>query len=196
MPAETDDNQGLVARLAARGRAFKDALKAARTELAQAKADLQARDATIADLKPLADGSRAEALAAELRTLKHRGKFDAIAGELGARPGAVEDLYTLSGYKPEADTVDEAAVRAAIEAQKTARPYLFGEASAAAGEGTPTPTPTPTQPAGPGANRGGSTAAPPARYTEAQLSDPAFVMANWDSNVQQAKDGVERGFAR
>lgn len=192
--ASLAEDQGLVARLAARGRAFKDALKRAREDLALAKTDIQARDARIAELQPLADGSKAEALAAELRTLKHRGRFDAIAGELGVRPGAVEDLYALSGYKPEADTVDDAAIRAAIDGQKTARPYLFGGAEAEATSGDSTPTPTLA--AGPGSGRGGSTAAPPARYTEAQLSDPAFVMRNWEANVQQAKDTLERGFGR
>lgn len=190
-PAE---DQGLVARLAAEKRSAQHARKRAVEELAAAQRDLEAARATISELKPLADGSKAQELAAELRTLKHRGRFDAIAGELGVRPGAVEDLYALSGYKPEADTVDEAAVRAAIEGQRTARPYLFGEASA---EGTPpTPAPTPTLPAGPGASRGGSTTVPPARFTDDQLSDVTFVMNNWDANVQQAKDGIARGFTR
>ncbi len=191
-PAE---DPGTIARLAAKGRGYRDALKLEREKTAQLQRDLDASKATISELKPLADGSKAQELAAELRTLKHRGKFDAIAGELGVRPGAIEDLYALSGYKPEADTVDEAAVRAAIEAQKTARPFLFGgEASGTRAEAPPAAPPT--LPAGPGASRGGSTSVPPARFTDDQLSDVTFVMNNWDANVQQAKDGIARGFAR
>lgn len=187
------DDPGTVAQLAAEKRSVQHTLKRVRGELEQLRRDLDASKAKVAELQPLADGSKANELAAELRTLKHRGRFDAIAGELGVRPGAIEDLYALSGYKPEADTVDDAAIRAAIEAQATARPYLFGEASAEATPPTPTP---PTLPAGPGVNRGGSTTVPPARFTEDQLSDPIFVMQNWAANVQQAQDGIARGFSR
>lgn len=188
LPAE---DAGTIARLAATRRAFKDALKREREKTAQLKRDLDLSNAKVVELQPLADGSKAKELHAQLLTLKHRGRFDAIAAESGVKAGAaLEDLWAGSGYKAEADQVDEDAIRQAITAQKAARPYLFGEATAEAS------TAEVKLPAGPGANRGGSTTTPPARFTDDQLSDPAFVMRNWDANVQQAQDVLARGMGR
>lgn len=184
-----DQGDGILARIAAQRRSFKEALHRERETTAALRRDLEAQAAEVARLKPLADGSRVGALESELATLKHRGRFDEAARAAGARPEALGDLYALSGYAPEGEP-DEAKIKAAIDGQKASRSYLFGsteDASAAA---------TSTTGAGPGAGRGAGTSAPPARYTEAQLSDPAFVMANWDSNVLQAKDALARGLVR
>lgn len=188
-PVAADQGDGILARIAAQRRSFKEALARERDRTAALQRDLEAQTAELARLKPLADGSRVGALEAELATIKHRGRFDSVARDAGARPEALNDLYALSGYQPEGDP-DESKIKAAIEGQRTGRPYLFGSVEDTSAGGS-----RPAQP-GPGSGRGAGTSAPPARYTEAQLSDPAFVMANWDSNVQQAQAAIERGLVR
>lgn len=184
-----DSGDGILARIAAQRRSFKEALHREREKTNSLQRDLEARNAELAKLKPLADGSRVGALEAELATLKHRGRFDTVARDAGARPEALDDLYKLSGYQAEGEP-DDGKIKAAIDAQKTGRAYLFGSVEdASAG------VERPAQP-GPGSGRGAGTSAPPARYTEAQLSDPAFVMANWDANVKQAQAALDRGLVR
>lgn len=110
---------------------------------------------------PTAD-ERVAKLTEENRTLKHRTAFEKLArGKL--RDEALDDAWSLSGYKPESDEVDEAAIGKLIDDQVARRPYLAppaaeGSATATAPKpGAPTKT-TPTTPITPaeGAGRGGA----------------------------------------
>ncbi len=194
----TGTGNGLVARLAAERRAFKDALKRVRGELAQLKTTLQTKETELTTAKQAADGNasaeQVRKLTAELRTIKHRNAFDKIAGEAKVKPGAaLDDLWNGSGYKPEADQVDEAAIRQAIEAQKTARPYLFdladgSTATPADGSTTTPPAPKP----GPAYGQGGSTTTA-AKFTDDQLSDPVFAFKNFERISAAASERVARG---
>lgn len=172
-----------------------ESLKTAKTTLETAKT---AAETELSSLKAKNDVptalKRVDELTGELRIIKHRKVFDKLATDSGVKPEALEDLYQLSGYKAETDVIDEAAVKAAIDGQKTARSYLFG----AAGETVETPAPgTPPQaqqlPPGPGSNRGGSPITPPQKFTEAQLSDPEFCMKNYAAITAAASESIARG---
>lgn len=198
-------NFNLGARLGAKIRAYATKLKTVEAE----NADLKTRATTaetarttaeteLATLKAAKDVptalKRVDELTAELRGIKHRAVFDKLASEAGVKPGAVDDLYRLSEYKADADTVDEAAVKSLIEAQKASRGFLFGEADEATEQPAPgTPAPDQQLPAGPGVNRGGSILKGPRQFTEAQLSDAEFCMKNHAAIAAASADKIERG---
>jgi hypothetical protein len=60
-----------------------------------------------------------------IRVGTHRKAFDTAAAAQGVRPEAIDDLWTLSGYKAEGDTPDPAAISSTIETVKAAKSYLF-----------------------------------------------------------------------
>ncbi len=76
--------------------------------------------------------AKVEELQAIIRAGKHRSAFDKAAEAAGVEPRAALDLWTLSGYKADAEEPDAAAITTAIAAAKESRPYLFRPA---AGEG-------------------------------------------------------------
>lgn len=59
------------------------------------------------------------------RELLHRGTFEKVAKSLGANETALQDLYSLSGYKPESDEVDEERIKAVVSSTLEARPYFL-----------------------------------------------------------------------
>jgi hypothetical protein len=86
--------------------------------------------------------ARVAALTGQLRELKHRTAFEKLAkGKV--RDEAVDDLYQLSGYKPEADDPDEAALGQLLTDQLAKRPLFAAPA--------PTEPAAPAAPARPGA---------------------------------------------
>lgn len=113
-------------------------------------------------------------LKGQIRERDHKDAFGKLAKELGIHEAAIDDAYTLSGYKPEADSPDADALRSLIESQVAARPWLKAPAPVADsqphanGLTPPAGGPggqsrfTPTNPAstpGPGAGRAISTLA-------------------------------------
>lgn len=66
-----------------------------------------------------------ETLKGEVVAEKHKGAFVKLAKELKVRDEAVDDLFTLSGYKPEGDEPNEAALKGLIQGVVQARPYLL-----------------------------------------------------------------------
>jgi predicted nuclease with TOPRIM domain len=106
----------------------------------------------------------------KLRDRDHRDKFKELATAAGVTaPKAIEDLYQLSGYKPEKDEIDEQTIQAAIGSTLQGRDWLKSPTTAAgaangqpAGSGTRTgqapgqATPQPPLQPGPGASRGGA----------------------------------------
>jgi hypothetical protein len=104
----------------------------------------------------------------KLRDRDHRDKFRELAAAAGVTHSkALDDLYALSGYKPEADEIDEPKLKAAISQALQGRDWLKSLAPAAgAANGQPGASGTQTgqqagqatlQP-GPGASRGGASA--------------------------------------
>jgi predicted nuclease with TOPRIM domain len=104
----------------------------------------------------------------KLRDRDHRDKFKELAQAAGVtEKKALDDLYQLSGYKPEADDIDEKKITAAISTALQGRDWLKSPATgAAAPNGQPAAAGTqtgqtagqatsPLQP-GPGASRGGA----------------------------------------
>lgn len=196
-PRRRSEDPSTIARLAAKARGYLERYnqEKARADGLQSKLDAQTTEMTT--LREKADGStsarKVEELTAELRGLKHRAVFDRLAGEAGVRQGAADDLYQLSGWKPEADAVDEAAMKQAIADQKGKRGYLFGEAGTTTPADDSTPPATPPSPKpGPAYGQGGSTTSTP-RFTEEQLSDPVFAFKNYDKISAAASERVARG---
>ncbi len=169
-----------VARLGAQRKKWKDAASRLTTERDAYKTELDALKAKPAD-------PTATQLRAELREIKHRLVFDKIATELHARPEAMEDLWKLSGYTPEADVADEEAIKGVIAEQAKTRAYLFGEGDPAA-DGTPAPLVKP----GVGTGQGKS----PAGAPQLSLHDPSdvkFWFNNFGAIAAASKERVSRG---
>lgn len=149
---------GLVARLASRARGLKEALQAATAERDTLRARAAQLEQQVAELGQRTDATaaaaRVEELTAELRGLRHRAVFERVAAARKARPEAIEDLWQLSGYRPEADQADEAALGQLLDAQAKQRPYLFADA----GQGGQTAAEPPRP--GPASGQGGPAAAP------------------------------------
>lgn len=106
----------------------------------------------------------------KLRDRDHRDKFRELATAAGVTaPKALDDLYALSGYKPEADDIDAGKIQAAIGSALQGRDWLKSpNTGAVAPNGPPAAAGTrtgqapgqatqqpPLQP-GPGASRGGA----------------------------------------
>jgi hypothetical protein len=70
-------------------------------------------------------------LKGEIRTRDHRKVFDKVAKEAGVLDKAVDDLWTLSGYKAEGDAPDEKSIGELMKGAKDARPHLFAAPEAA-----------------------------------------------------------------
>ena len=105
----------------------------------------------------------------KLRDRDHRDKFRELGRKAGVTADkALDDLYQLSGYKPEADEIDEAKITTAITSALQGRDWLksaAGAAAPAAGAANGRPAGAGSQPAGagganlqpgPGASRGGA----------------------------------------
>ncbi|OJW20454.1 MAG: hypothetical protein BGO49_04395 [Planctomycetales bacterium 71-10] len=193
------ENAGTIARLAAKARGYLEKYNQEKIRADGLKTQVDGLTSEVTTLREKADGStsarKVEELTAQLRGLKHRAVFDRLAGEAGVKPGATDDLYQLSGWKPEADAVDEAAMKQAIADQKGKRGYLFGEAEAGApppADGSTTTTPPPAPKPGPAYGQGGSTTTAP-KFTDDQLSDPVYSFNNFEKISAAASERVARG---
>ena len=185
---------GTVIRLASKARGYLAQYKTEKSRTDGLKTDVDKLQGEVQQLRESTSAKKVEELTGELRGLKHRAVFDRLAKEQGVREGAANDLYQLSGWKADGDVVDETAMKQAIEAQKTARAYLFGEAqpNPAGDGGTPPTTPPPTPKPGPAHGQGGGVTNPP-KFTDDQLSDPKFAYLNFDKISAAASERVARG---
>ena len=118
--AKTHSDDGLVARLASQRARFRDQATTAAKERDTLRTENTRLAAEVADLKTRSDSSAAVKRVAELegklRDVEHRKVFDKAAKLKGAAEAALDDLWTLSGYKAEGDLADEVAlVEAASE---------------------------------------------------------------------------------
>src|SRR4051812_41143777 len=95
----------------------REANKEARDRRPELKALASERDRYRAEAADDPGGLRARvaALSGELREIRHRAAFDRLAGEAGVKdPSKREAAWSLSGYRPEADDVDDAGVAGVI----------------------------------------------------------------------------------
>ncbi len=99
-------------------------------------------------------------LTGKVRGLTHRQAFEAAAKTLKVSDSArIADLFALSGYKPDADEIDQAKLTEVIGDALKGRPWLL-DAEAATLTPTPAPTPATPQPAAEAATKtpeGGTT---------------------------------------
>ena len=128
--------------------------------------------------------ARIEELTSEVRGYKHKGVFRDKAGEAGVDPKALDVLWRESGYKADADDVNEDAIAEAITRAKESHPFLFR----AAIEGEPTPPPLPRPPLG--HDRGAAPSSGTFVVRESQAADPAWKMANQAAFNQAGKNGT------
>jgi len=177
-PAEGD--LGTVARLGAAKAKFKNAARILTTERDAARTELAKLQAENAELKAKADTSvtakRVTELEAQIRTGNHRAAFARAAAAKGVAPEAVDDLWNLSGYKAEKDTVDEAALAALIDEQKAKRAYLFAPKPTDGQAGNLTEALRPGPASGQGGNQ--SSGNGKLQVSKAQLRDPMWMQAN------------------
>lgn len=193
-----DTSNATIARLANQRTKFRGAAAkltgerdTARTELAQARADL-------------VEAQKHAGAAAELATLreqvkndKHRGKFNELAKAAGAKEKALDDLWERSGYKADGDVPNEKAMAKLIEAQREARDYLFeaeGTTPAATGDdeeddGAPSVPELEAPRPGPARGQGGTkrSTGSQTQFTDAQLRDPEWCFANAGKLATAAK---------
>lgn len=195
-PPVVSGEAGIVARLAAQKTKFKSAWKSLADKVAGYEKTIADLTAERDNLKIQADTSLAakkvDELTGQLRTLKHRQAFDNAALKAGAKPSALEDLWKLSEIKAEADEPDAKAIGEVIDAQKQARAWAFGTTAEPKLGPDGKPIEPPIVKPGPASGQGGNTTASPTFSTE-QLSDPKFVMMNWERISAAAAERVARG---
>lgn len=188
----SNNDSGLVARLASQRTKFRaavDRLTAERDDLKATLAKVTTeRDGLAAKADTGGASKRVEELTAELRTLKHRAKFDELALKSGADPKKLGDLWELSKLKTDTDQPDETAIGKVIAEQKTAREWAFQAPQAEQPPANPDTIPRP----GPASGQGGKTAVAPL-LSEPQIADVKYQMLNFDRISADAADRVARG---
>jgi hypothetical protein len=171
---------------------FKHKLEVANAKIAEQAKQLEDIQVEITGLRTKADTSASARRVAELeqqiREIGHRKVFDSVAlkPEIGARPEALDDLWSLSGYKAEGDP-DPDVIGALLSEQKGKRSYLFGGATSS--QEKPPPKPGPAS---------GQSKPPPGAPQllddgDPRHSDVLYQFTNWREIQKAAADKVARG---
>ena len=197
-PAESQE-LGTVARLGAQRSKWKAQAKNLVAERDAEKAKVADLQKQIDDLKKAGGPEEIAKLRQQLRETGHRSKFDELAKAANVDPRALQDLWEKSGYKAEGDAPDEAKIKTAIEAQKTARPFLFQAAQGDGEQGelehgfdpfatAPAEAPRP----GPGRGQGGTA---PNRagvlgISQQQARDPNWCFANSAALAKASNEAI------
>ncbi len=138
------------------------------------------------------------------RVSKHQDAFKQAAKAAGVLEDALDDAWSLSGYKPGEGDPDDAVIQTTVKGLIETRPWLKAGIAADAAQANPDGSkaaPDGATPAsslaakgkGPGMGRGASPAGSQAnvlRATRAQLNDPAWKAANRDAIVEAYKAGT------
>lgn len=195
-PLAIDPSQ-LVARLGAQRQKFKAAAQHLTTQRDGLQAEVDRLTKENSDLKGKADNSatakRVLELEQQIREGNHRRAFDRLAKAKGVPEDSLDLLWQVSGYKAQADEIDEPALSAVIDEQK-AKPgvsRLFGAAAPPVKEGQSTP---PNKPA-PGSGQGGGSpnGVPPMAHDDTRWSDVAYMMNNFQAVADAASQRIARG---
>lgn len=123
-----------------------------------------------------AERKRADALAQQIRDIRHRDAFYKKVREAGAPSDVVEDLWNLAGFKPEKDEVDEEAIQEVVYSLKSSKPRWFEPEKAQDSQGE-AQSQQPDRKPSPAAGRGGEMQGPRGKtYTTADMQDPRKAM--------------------
>ncbi len=127
-----------------------------------------------------------ESLLGEHRTLKHKATFDRLARAAGAKDEAIDDLFSLAGYKAESDEADERKLGDLVDAMREKRGYAFAES-----KGSSTTEQPKTQFGSPAETRGGRLGSRDFVVTRQQLADPKWSLdkANRAAMAAAQKEG-------
>jgi hypothetical protein len=167
----------------------RDQLRSERERLANENAILASRADTSLSAK------KVQELEAKLREISHRKAFDRIAKERGVAEDALDLVYQTSGYKADQPEVDEVAIGAILDEQRT-RPgvsRLFGQPAGTASPNGPQQPPPAPKP-GPASGQGGPTQGRvPMAPDDPRHGDVKYVWENFDTISADAKGRIERG---
>lgn len=94
------------------------------TEMASSLAEERDRLAAMSEAAPNELQAKIDELQGQIRQRDHRTAFDRLAKESKVREDALEDFWSLSGYKPEADEIDEKSIKAVIDKTLQGRDWL------------------------------------------------------------------------
>jgi hypothetical protein len=139
--------------------------------------------------------SKVAELEGVIRMGKHRKAFDEAAAKAGARPDAMDDLWTLSGYKSDSPEPDPSVIAEAIERTQGSKSYLFKPAEAETGTEVaevvpPGGSPPPKLKLPLDESRGGGNLKPLSyTVTAAQYGDPTWMMQNGHKIAEAQKAG-------
>lgn len=182
------EDPSTIARLASRARSHKEAANRSEAEVTRLTAELATANTKLVEANRAADAdanrARAAKLEGQLREIKHKQAFAKAARDLGADPDLVDDLYAVSGYKPEGDEPDPEAVGVFVTGLKESKPkgYWLQEGT---GDAPPPPLVRPS----PSAGRGGPPPPVAGAVTEENLHDPIWVFENFNSVHKAHKEG-------
>lgn len=157
--------------------------KAMAEELNKVKTEHESYAKELESLKksPSTLAQEVEKLRGELRQRDHRTAFEKVAKELKVKDGAIDDLWTLSGYKADKDDVDVEALKGLITSNVEKRPYFLAEQEAPA---------KPVLNPGPAMGRGKPAEGVSGfRMSAADAADPTFMQRHQREIAQAAKDG-------
>jgi hypothetical protein len=194
-----DGSSETIARLAAQRTKFRGAVTKLTSERDAANARIAKLEADVLEAGKTGGATRIAELEAQIKSNAHRAKFNELAKAAGVKPNAVEDLWEKSGYKADGAEPDEKAMTKAIEAQRTARDYLFGDPNAggttpAAGDdeeddGAPEVKELEQPRPGPARGQGGQkkSTGSQTQFTDAQLRDPEWCFSNAGKLAAAAK---------
>lgn len=127
-----------------------------------------------------------EKLKGEIRLGRHKSTFETVAKELKVRPEAINDLFSLSGYKAETDEPDPESIKGIINPLLESRPHMLAQ------ETTSTTQQQQKLPPGPGATRGASVGTQQngvLKVSRADLSDPTYMRAHQQEIAAASKEG-------
>ena len=197
--AAEPQNDGLVARLAAKREKWKAAASKLTSErdeaLKRAEAAEKERDEAVSKAAKIEQGGSAKRVAEleqQIRVRNHRDKFTELAKARGADDAAVDALWQLAGWEVKGDDIDETEMAALLDQQKAhpAQSRLFGQTQA---NGKTEPVIKP----GVGAGRGATTPPAVAPYSVAEGdphdNDVVWMFSNFDKRAQMAADRIARG---
>jgi hypothetical protein len=117
------ENQGLREDRTGKVKTAEQQLQEARAEVEKLKGENQKLTKKIEAL-PAEIGAENERLKGELRTRDHKAKFTEVAKELKADPAAIEALWKLSDYQPDADEVNLEKIKEVIGTTLEDNPYM------------------------------------------------------------------------
>lgn len=181
------ENPGLLARFRVKAERYRAQLESLKRDMEELKGKLEATEREREEFRTKADSSihakELERMKSEIRSVKHRHAFEAIAREAGANPKAIDDVFAASGWKAETDEVDMDAMKAAVESLKEQKDYYFSGSSAAESKSV--------KPA-PGSGKGAPVlGGGPVISEDLAANDPGYAMRNWDKISKFYRDKLD-----